>query len=221
VFLLAVAGWLAPSLMRLALGPEHPWTLWGAVGLKEGVVAVIAAVLLCSLPSGATREAAGLREHLPLLPWEEAMKLDWSTLYLLGGGLALGKMMFTTGLASALAEGALGLAGTLAADPFGLLVVATILMISITEITSNTASTSMMLPVLIAIAEAGQMDPVPLALCVTLAASYAFMLPVATPPNAIVYGTRALRIESMIRFGFVLDVAGVVILCVLGLVLLS
>ncbi|MCA9717621.1 MAG: SLC13/DASS family transporter [Myxococcales bacterium] len=221
IFGLTVLGWLTPSLLRLVLGEAHPWTRWGQVGLEEGVVALLAALALSVLPSGAARERGGQTEPIPLLPWGEALRIDWGTLYLLGGGLALGKLMFSTGLAAALAEGMLALAGPITQHPFGLLAIATTLMIGLTEFTSNTATTSMMLPVLIAIASASGVDPVPVALCVTLAASYAFMLPVATPPNAIVYGTQQLRIDTMLRFGFVLDIAGVVILLGLGLILIG
>ncbi|MCA9695317.1 MAG: DASS family sodium-coupled anion symporter [Nannocystaceae bacterium] len=216
IFGLAVIGWVGPSILRLSLGDAHPWTRWSAAGLEEGVVAMLAGIALCVLPSGERDDP-----RAPVLPWSEAMSIDWATLYLLGGGIALGNLMFSTGLAEALARGALELAGPVTASPFGLLAVATALMITLTEVTSNTATTSMMLPVLIAIAQAGEMDPVPLSLCVTLAASYAFMLPVATPPNAIVYGTRQLRIDTMIRFGVFLDIAGLLILLVLGALLLA
>ncbi len=221
IFALTVLGWLTPSLLRLALGEAHAWTQWGKTGLKEGIVALLAALALAVLPSGETRAVAGQRESVPLLPWDEALRIDWSTLYLLGGGFALGKLTFSTGLAAALAGGVLSLAGPLTQQPFGLLAISTILMISLTEFTSNTATTSMMLPVLIAIAGVSGVAPVPVALCVTLAASYAFMLPVATPPNAIVYGTQLLRINTMMRFGFILDIAGVIILLGLGSILLG
>ena len=90
----------------------------------------------------------------------------------------------------------------------------------LTEITSNVATTSMMVPVLLAIAQAGGNDPVPTTLCVTMAASYAFMLPVSTPPNAIAYGTGMIRIGSMIRFGFVLDLIGFIIIFACGALLI-
>jgi sodium-dependent dicarboxylate transporter 2/3/5 len=213
VFGVAVAGWLAPSILKLSLGSGHPASAWAASGLDEGVVAIAAASLLFILPRGVVKGPA-------LLPWREAAAIDWGTLYLLGGGLALGKLMFDTGLASAIAAGALALAGPLAGSPFGLLVVSTLLMTTITEITSNTAATSMMIPVLLAISVRLGIDPLPMALCVTLAASNAFMMPVSTPPNAIVYGGGYVRLGEMLRTGAVMDVVGFIILIAAGALLL-
>ena len=89
----------------------------------------------------------------------------------------------------------------------------------LTEVTSNTATTSMMLPVLIGIAQVRGFDATPTAVAVTLAASYAFMLPVSTPPNAMAYGTQMIRLDAMVRFGFSLDLLGfgVLMAAVLGI----
>ncbi len=213
VFTLAVVGWLTPSLLALALGGEHPLALWAREALNEGIVALLAASLLFMIPSG---EGDGE----PVLPWGEALKIDWGTLYLLGGGLALGKLMFDTGLAAALADGALALAGPLADSPLGLLALATLLMTYLTEIASNTATTSMMVPVLLAISHKLQIDPLPMILCVTMAASNAFMLPVSTPPNAIVYGSGHIRLGEMLRTGFALDLLGFLVILACGALLL-
>ncbi|MDC0718327.1 SLC13 family permease [Nannocystis bainbridge] len=213
VFLLAVLGWLLPSILKVTLGAAHPAAQWADRCLQEGVVATLAGVLLCIVPGG--RQAG-----VPVLPWDKAMKLDWSTLYLLGGGFSLGAMMFDTGLAEALARGFLAIAGPLASSPFGLLATATFLVLWLTEVTSNVATTSMMVPVLIAIAQAAGIDPLPTTLCVTMAASFAFTLPVSTPPNAIAYGTGLIRIQSMIRFGIVLDLLGYLVLIACGALLL-
>ena len=104
VFMLAVVGWLTPAVLKLSLGPAHAWTAWANGGLDEGVVALLCGVLLCLLPSGKG-------DGKPVLAWERAMQLDWSTLLLLGGGLSLGKLMFETGLAKAMAGGALAAVG--------------------------------------------------------------------------------------------------------------
>jgi len=90
----------------------------------------------------------------------------------------------------------------------------------LTEVTSNVSTTSMMVPVLIAIAQAAGVDPLPTTLCVTMAASFAFTLPVSTPPNAIAYGTGLIKIQSMIRFGIVLDLLGYLVLLACGALLL-
>ncbi len=211
-FGLAVVGWLLPSVLRLALGLEHPWTEWAARVLDEGVVAIACGSLLFLLPSGASPRA-------PLLAWADAQRLDWGTILLLGGGLALGKLTFETGLAEAIGHGVLGGLGSLAAHPVGLLVSAVVLILVLTEVTSNTAVTAMMLPVLIGIAQAGGIDPLPTAVLATIAASFAFMLPVSTPPNAMAYGTRMIRVEAMLACGVRLDALGLIVLVVAGVVL--
>ena len=213
VFLLAVVGWLTPALLKLSLGPDSPWTEWAAGSLDEGVVALLAGILLCLLPSGK-------RDGKPVLGFDRAMQLDWGTLMLLGGGLSLGKLMFDTGLAKAVGTGVIAAAGPLAESPLGLLACSTVLVLYLTEITSNVATTSMMVPVLMAVAQAGGNDPLPTTLCVTMAASYAFMLPVSTPPNAIAYGSGKIRIGAMIRFGFVLDLLGFLIIFTCGALLI-
>ena len=218
VFGLAVVGWLTPSVLSLALGKDHALALWAHEALEEGIVAIVCATLLFFIPAGrrpGSSDAAAER----LLTWDDAQNLDWGTLFLLGGGLALGKLTFQTGLAEAIGHGVLDLAGPVAGHPLGLTAVAALLVIYLTEVTSNTATTAMMLPVLIGIAQAGQLDAVPTAVAVTLAASCAFMLPVSTPPNAMAYGTRMIRIDAMVRTGFWLDIVGYVVLMamVLGL----
>jgi sodium-dependent dicarboxylate transporter 2/3/5 len=210
VFGLAVAGWLSPSVLRLLLGATHPATVWAGDVLDEGVVAILCGSLLFFLPSG-----EGKRE--PMLAWADAQRLDWGTILLLGGGLALGKLTFETGLAEAIGRGVLGGLGPLASHPVGLLVCAVALILVLTEVTSNTAVTAMMLPVLIGIAQAAGIDPVPTAVLATIAASFAFMLPVSTPPNAMAYGTRMIRVEAMLACGVRLDAWGFVVLVVAGL----
>ncbi len=214
VFALAVIGWLTPSVVKLALGPEHAWAAWTKSHLAEGVVALSCACLLFFIPSGNPKEPEGR-----LIEWEDAQAMDWGTLFLLGGGLALGRMTFETGLAETVGRGILEAAGPLVSTPLGLTAAAAFLVIFLTEITSNTATTSMMLPVLIGIAQASGFDSTATAVAVTLAASYAFMLPVSTPPNAMAYGTRMIRLDAMVRFGVRLDFAGyaVLMLAVIGL----
>jgi len=211
VFGLAIAGWLAPSVLRLSLGSDHPWTMWAREGLAEGIVAIVCASLLFMIPSG--------REDQRILTWERAARIDWGTLFLLGGGIALGKMTFDTGLSAAIGEAALAAAGPIASHPLGLMAAAMLLVILLTEVTSNTATTSMILPVLIGLAQASGMDPVPMALAVTMVASFAFMLPVSTPPNAIAYGTGLLRLDTMLSKGIRLDAMAFLIVLVAGALL--
>lgn len=209
IFGLAVVGWLTPSFSKLVLGADHAMVVWTKSHLSEGVVALICACLLFFIPSG---DGEGSDERL--LQWEDAQRMDWGTLFLLGGGLALGRMTFDTGLAEAVGRGILEAAGPIVETPLGLTAAAALLVVFLTEVTSNTATTSMMLPVLIGIAQVRGFDATATAVAVTLAASYAFMLPVSTPPNAMAYGTQMIRLDAMVRFGIRLDLLGFVVLMI-------
>jgi sodium-dependent dicarboxylate transporter 2/3/5 len=214
VFSVAIAGWIAPSALRLALGEGHPWHEWSTRALDEGVVSIVAASALFVIPGNPDDGGAA-----PLLRWERAVLLDWGTLFLLGGGFALSSMVFSTGLAAAIAENAFGRSGgSPGTGGLALFLLATAAILLLTEVASNTATTNMALPVLAPLAVAAGSDPLPLILCVTFAASFAFMLPVSTPPNAIVYGTGRVPLPTMIRFGARMDLWGYVVLVFIGLV---
>ena len=146
------------------------------------------------------------------LTWEEAVGIDWGTILLFGGGLALGTLMFETGVATAMGE---ALAGRMGAGSLWSLTFVTIAVgIVMSETTSNTAAANMVIPVAIAIAQAAGVSPVAPALGACFGASYGFMLPVSTPPNAIVYGSGLVPIPRMMRAGIVFDVAGLFIIWV-------
>lgn len=234
VFGVAIVGWLAPSLLRLTLGQDAPSSLWAERALQEGVVALLAASLLFVIPAGEAaarnRSSADARSEgtevaepdrgdgghwKPLLSWARATSIDWGTLFLLGGGLALGELTVDTGLAQAIGDAIDSKLGS-GAPPLVLLFVLTGLSLYLTELISNTAITNMMLPVVLPLAVRAGLDPVPVILAVTLAASFAFMLPVSTPPNAIVYGTGLVRIPTMVRFGARLDLASLILLVAVG-----
>jgi sodium-dependent dicarboxylate transporter 2/3/5 len=157
------------------------------------------------------------------MTWNQAVRVDWGTLMLFGGGLALGAAMFRTGLAKAVGDGLVRLTGahSLIALTFLFCFVAIVM----TETTSNTAAATMVCPLAIAAAHAAGVSPVPPTIAVALGASMAFMLPVSTPPNAIVYGSGCVPITAMLRHGALLDLAscllvptGVLVMCrLLGL----
>ncbi|TPV94990.1 MAG: DASS family sodium-coupled anion symporter [Myxococcales bacterium FL481] len=219
VFALAIAGWITPAVLRLAMGSDHPVTLAARESFSEGIVAVVCASLLFVLPVAPPPPGAtALEAPPPILTWRRASAIDWGTLLLLGGGMALGKLVFETGVAAVIGDGVVGLTagGDATLRPLLMLVACTTLVVFLTEVTSNTATTSMMLPVLIAAAMTMGIDPVPVVLAVTMAASCAFMLPVSTPPNAMAYGTGRVRIGSMIRLGVQLDFAELALLLVVG-----
>jgi sodium-dependent dicarboxylate transporter 2/3/5 len=198
-FGLTVLLWLAPGFLALALGREHPAAAWMNQHLPEAIVALAGGLLLFVLP-------VSFRRHEFTLSWNEAKRIDWGTILLFGGGLALGELMFSTGLAKWLGE---GLAHALQArSMLGLVMLFTAVAIVLSETTSNVAAATMVVPVAIAVAQAAKVDPLPPALAACLGASMGFMLPVSTPPNAIVYGSGCVPLLKMVKHGLLLDLVG-------------
>jgi sodium-dependent dicarboxylate transporter 2/3/5 len=150
------------------------------------------------------------REGQFTLHWQEATRIDWGTILLFGGGLSLGGLMFSTGVAEALGRSVTNLTG--AHSLWALTAVSIAMGIVVSEATSNTAAANMIIPVVIALAQGAHIPPVPPALGACLGASYGFMLPVSTPPNAIVYGSGLVPIPRMVRAGFLFDLCGFVII---------
>jgi sodium-dependent dicarboxylate transporter 2/3/5 len=199
VFVLACVLWMLPGAVALGASPEAALPRWFETHLPESVVALGAAVLLFALPTDLGRAEF-------TLTWRQAARIDWGAILLFGGGLALGKLMFDTGLAEAIGTAVVGIVG---ADSLWTLTAGAILAgILLSETSSNTASASMVVPVVIAVAQSAGVSPVPPALGAALGASFGFMLPVSTPPNAIVYGSGLVPLGEMVRAGIYLDVAG-------------
>ena len=171
-------------------------------GLNDTSIAIGAALLLFAIP-------VDLRKRTFLINWETAGKLPWGVLLLFGGGLSLSGVIGTSELAKWIAENMHWVA-TLPGLLMVIVVVAVIL--GLTELTSNTATAATFLPLLGALAIAQGIPPEMLAIPAAIAASCAFMMPVATPPNAIVFGTGHMKIQSMIKAGFALNIASVVII---------
>ncbi|MGH7274494.1 MAG: SLC13 family permease [Nitrospiria bacterium] len=202
-FLVAVFLWTFPGLLALAFGTESSAYKWYDTHLPEGVVALIASGLLFLIP-------IDLRRGELTLPWRDAAAIDWGTILLFGGGLALGELMFKTGLSEAIGRGFVHL---LAVDTlWGITALAIFVGIITSELTSNTASASMVIPVMIAIAKTAGVSALPPALGACLGASYGFMLPVSTPPNAIVYGSGLVPITRKVRAGAIFDLLGFIMI---------
>ncbi len=212
-FLVAVTLWLLPGILLVARGVEDPVARAVSARLPEGVAALAGAALLFLLPLDWRAGPAGGSA----LPWREAVRIDWGTILLFGGGLSLGRMMYETGLAQVWANSLLATTGI--TSLWGITAASILIALLITETTSNTAAASMVVPVAIAVAQGAGVSPLPPALGATLAASFAFMLPVSTPPNAIVYGSGQVSILAMLRAGVLLDLIGGVVIW-LGLRLL-
>ena len=177
--------------------------------ISDAGIAMVVGLLLFLLPAGARR---GVR----LLDWESAVKLPWGVLLLFGGGLALSAQFTSSGLTDWIGQGA----AALGAVPV-VLVVAIFAagILFLTELTSNTATAATFLPVSGGVALGLGLDPVLLAIPVALAATCAFMLPVATPPNAIAFGSGYVTIGQMIKGGLWLNLVGIVLITLVTMTL--
>ncbi len=169
---------------------------------RDGTVAIIVALLLFVLP-------APSRPGVRIMDWETAVKLRWGIVLLFGGGFALAAGFAESGL-SAWLGGRLATLGDL--PPVVLVLVICTTITFLTELTSNTATAEMALPVLGALAVAIDVNPLLLMVPATLSASCAFMLPVATPPNAIAFGSGEINMKDMMRAGLVLNVVGILLI---------
>ena len=185
---LAFALWMTRPLLA-PLVPED--------SLTDGTVAIAAGLALFLLPDGTGR---------PLLTWPEADRAPWGVILMFGGGLALASGMGASGLSAWLGEALLVL-GTVPLILVALALVAMVILV--TEFASNVATASAIIPVVGALTVALGVDPLLLAMPAALAASWGFMLPAGTGPNAIAWATGRIRIGAMVRAGLVLDVLGI------------
>jgi solute carrier family 13 (sodium-dependent dicarboxylate transporter), member 2/3/5 len=193
-FFLAVALWLFPGLVAaLHLAPGGRLAR-AAASFPEAVAALLAASLLFAWPVGGRRA----------LSWEEGRRIDFGTLLLFGGGLSLGSLLFATKLAESWGRGLVHLTGV--TSLWGLTAMAIAAAILLTELASNTAAATVLAPIVLALARDLGVPVVPPVLGVAFGSSMAFMLPISTPPNAIVYGSGQVPLPTMLRVGVVLDV---------------
>ena len=172
------------------------WIALAIPGIEDAVIAIAGALLMFIVPAESIRGRS-------LLSWDEAERLPWGVLLIFGGGLSLAAAISETGLAKWIGE------GLHHADQLPLLLLVllvTALVVLLTELTSNTATATAFLPIVASVGIGIGENPLLLAVPVVFAASCAFMLPVATPPNAIVYGSGAVTIGQMVRAGMVLNV---------------
>ena len=192
VFFMAAGLWMFRSLIDNYV-----------IGLTDAGIAILVAISLFIIPSSG--------RNGELLSWEQSSKLPWGLLLLFGGGLSLGVQINDTGLGEWIGQGVSGLKTV----PLIILVMAiAALIIFLTEVTSNLATTNAFLPVFLGVANGFEIAPVVLLVPVALAASCAFMLPVATPPNAIVYGSNKFKIVDMMRAGFFINIAGIFVVMI-------
>jgi sodium-dependent dicarboxylate transporter 2/3/5 len=176
---------------------------------NDASVALISVVLMASIPNG---------EGGRLLHWESAARIPWGVLLLFAGGIAIASAFGQSGLADIIAAQLVSLANL----PTWILIGSLCLTVTfLTEITSNTATASLLMPLLAATATATGIDPMLLMVPAAMSASCAFMLPVATAPNAIVFGSHMLKVKDMVRAGLVLNLIGAVVITAVSLVMLD
>ena len=171
--------------------------------IDDGTVSIAMALTLFMIPAS---KARGGR----LLEWDDARKIPWGILLLFGGGLAIAKGFSTSGLSDYVAVQLQALMGD--ADPLVIVLSTVAFITGLTEVASNTATISLSLPIMASLAQAIEAHPMLLLIPTTLAASCAFMLPVSTPPNAIIYGSGRVPIMKMVVAGLWLDLLSVFLL---------
>ena len=194
VFLLAAALWVGRGLLPLD-------TL---ARLSDAGIAIAGAIALFVLPAG--------RDGRRLLDWADTRELPWDVLILFGGGFALAGAFQETGLSEWIGRQLAVIGG----NPLWVVVgVTVIVVLLLTELTSNTATAALLIPIIAGVADGADLSAPALMIAVATAASYAFMLPVATPPNAVVFGSRYVDISDMVRAGLVLNLAGMIVITAL------
>lgn len=198
----------ATALLWIFREPIEGWGWGPALGLNEkgfkvddSTVAILMGLVCFMLPAGG-------RERRPLLTWQATSRVPWGILLLFGGGMALAESMQSSGLSAYVGQKLAGTVGSL--PPLGMAAVMAFGMTWLTEVTSNLASVQMILPILAGAANELGVPPAVLMVPATLAASCAFMLPVATPPNAIVYASGRIRMRDMVWAGVSLNLLTVV-----------
>lgn len=205
-FGLAVVLWVTPGFLSVIFGADSEVLKVYNRHFPESIAAMLGALVLFFMPTG---------EGRPVLTWKEGLEgIEWGTLLLFGGGLALGGMMYTTGLSAWIGDGIVAMLGG-EPNPMVLIGVFCLMALVLSELTSHTAATNMIGP--LAIGTAMSIDPsltVPVAVGVALSASLGFMLPVSTPPNAIVYASGYVPITKMIKSGFIIDVIGILLVTI-------
>ena len=201
-FMVAVTLWIAPGVMNIFLGDTSPILKMYNKLFPEAIAAMAGALLLFLLP-------VNFKKREFTITWKEASAgIEWGTLILFGGGLAMGGMMYSTGLSKWLGD---LIVNAMGGDISEVLLVAifSVLALLLSELTSHTAATNMIGPIAITIAVSAGLSPVPVSVGIALSASLGFMLPVSTPPNAIVYASGYVPITKMIKTGVYIDFIGI------------
>jgi sodium-dependent dicarboxylate transporter 2/3/5 len=206
VFAATAVLWVFRSPIELGFVSVPGWSqlLPFAALIDDGTVAITMAALLFLIPTRTPGAPAATLAGPDIIP-----RLPWNIVLLFGGGFAVAYGFQVTGLSTLIGEQFSGLAGV---SPFLIILVVCLSLTFLTELTSNLATTEMILPILASVAVATEVHPLMLMIPATLSASCAFMMPVATPPNAIIFGSERVRIPEMARIGIVLNLVGVLVI---------
>lgn len=190
VFLLVCLAWISRSFILVKIAPE----------IDDTIIVLIGVILLFLLPSSSKNDR--------ILDWKTAEQIPWGVLILFGGGLALAEGFKSTGLAEWIGQNFTAIESV---GFFMLLLIVVTAVNFLTEVTSNVATASMILPILASVAIKLDLHPFGLMIGATIAASCAFMLPIATPPNAIVFGSGYLKMNDMVKAGFWLNIISIIL----------
>ena len=206
-FSVAVILWVAPSIINIFCDSHSPAMTFYNNRFPEAIAAMVGGLLLFFLP-------VNVKTGKMTMTWKEGMEgIEWGTLLLFGGGLAMGAMMYTTGLSNWVGT---GIKEALGGNPHewvfvGVFCVVTLLL---SELTSHTASTNLIAPIAIGAAISLGFSPIPVAIGIALSSSLGFMMPVSTPPNAIVYASGYVPITKMIKSGIIIDIIGILLVTI-------
>ena len=196
-----------PGVLSTIFGQDSQVVKTYNTYLPEELVAILGGLLLFFLPADRKKGEMTLR-------WKDGVEgIEWGTLLLFGGGLAMGSLMYTTGLSGWVGESIKNVLGGHPSEWLfvGLFCVAALIL---SELTSHTAATNLLGPIAIGAAISVGFSPIPVAIGIALSSSLGFMMPVSTPPNAIVYASGYVPLTKMIKSGVIIDLVGVIIITI-------
>mgnify|MGYP002624713102 FL=1 len=206
-FIVAVTLWVLPGIFSVIYGSDAEIVKTYNKYFPEAIAAMVGALLLFFLP-------VNVRKGEMTLRWKDAVQgVEWGTLLLFGGGLAMGGLMYETGLSEWIGDGIKYMMG---GHPSEILFVAVfcVAALLLSELTSHTAATNLIGPIAIGTALSMGFSPIPVAVGVALSSSLGFMMPVSTPPNAIVYASGYIPITKMIKSGVIIDFIGITLVTI-------
>ena len=206
-FIVAVSLWVAPGILSIIYGNDAEIVKEYNKYFPEAIAAMVGGLLLFFLP-------VDLKKGEMTLRWKDGVAgIEWGTLLLFGGGLAMGGLMYTTGLSEWIGEAIKDMMG---GHPSEILFVAIfcIAALLLSELTSHTAATNLIGPIAIGTALSMGFSPIPVAVGIALSSSLGFMMPVSTPPNAIVYASGYIPITKMIKSGVIIDFIGIIFITI-------